>query len=148
MNTVSNYRFVVKLDRCVRSCNTLNNVSNKVCVPNKTDDLNLTVFNMIAGINESKTWTRHISCQCKCRFHVTKCISPMNTSSSIHHRHTFKFHVKSLSRFRRFWKTDPRGYYEIDSMWKFRCGFDFHNWRNIDELFTWIFLRCFDVELM
>ena len=54
-NTVSNYRFVVKLDRCVRSCNTLNNVSNKVCVPNKTDDLNLTVFNMIAGINESKT---------------------------------------------------------------------------------------------
>ena len=55
MNTVSNYRFVVKLDTCVRSCNSLNNVSNKVCVPNKTDDLNLTVFNMIAGINESKT---------------------------------------------------------------------------------------------
>ena len=55
MNTVSNYRFVVKLDRFVRSCNSLNNVSNKVCVPDKTDDLNLTVFNMIAGINESKT---------------------------------------------------------------------------------------------
>ena len=29
------YPFAVKLDRCVRSCNTLNNLSNKVCIPNK-----------------------------------------------------------------------------------------------------------------
>ena len=28
------YPFAVKLDRCVRSCNTLNDLSNKVCVPN------------------------------------------------------------------------------------------------------------------
>ena len=30
------YPFVVKLDRCVGRCNTLNDLSNKVCVPNKT----------------------------------------------------------------------------------------------------------------
>ena len=41
------YPFAVKLDRCVRSCNTLNNLSNKVFVPNKTEDLNLSVFNLI-----------------------------------------------------------------------------------------------------
>ena len=41
------YSFVVKLDRCVGSFNTLNDLSNKVCVPNKTEDLNLSVFNMI-----------------------------------------------------------------------------------------------------
>ena len=41
------YPFVVKLDKCVGSCNTLNDLSNKVCVPNKTEDLNLSVFNMI-----------------------------------------------------------------------------------------------------
>ena len=29
------YPFAVKLDRCVRSCNTLNNLSNKVFIPNK-----------------------------------------------------------------------------------------------------------------
>ena len=46
------YPFAVKLDRCVGSCNTLNDLSNKVCVPNKTEDLNLSVFNMITGINE------------------------------------------------------------------------------------------------
>ena len=28
--------FVVKLDKCVRSCNTLNDISNKVCVLSKT----------------------------------------------------------------------------------------------------------------
>ena len=37
-------------------------------VSNKTDGLNLNVFNMITGINESKTLTKHISCQYKCRF--------------------------------------------------------------------------------
>ena len=67
------YPFVVKLNRCVRSCNTLNNLSNKVCVPNKTDDLNLSMLNMITGINESKTLTKHISCECKCKFDGRKC---------------------------------------------------------------------------
>ena len=67
------YPFSVKLDRCVGSCNTLNDLSNKVCVPNKTEDLNLSVFNMITGINESKTLTKHISCECKCKFDERKC---------------------------------------------------------------------------
>ena len=44
------FPFVFNLDRCMGSCNTLNNLFNKVCVPNKTD-LNLSVFNMITGIN-------------------------------------------------------------------------------------------------
>ena len=62
------YPFAVKLNRCVESCETLNDFSNKVCVPNKTEDLNLSMFDMITGINQSKTLTKHISCQCKCRF--------------------------------------------------------------------------------
>ena len=47
------YPFAVKLDRCVGSCNTPNDLSNKLLVPNKTEDLNLRVFNVITGINES-----------------------------------------------------------------------------------------------
>ena len=69
------YLFSVKLDRCAGSCNTINELSNKVCVPNKTEDLNLSVFNIIAGINQSKTLTKHISCECKCRFDGKKCNS-------------------------------------------------------------------------
>ena len=65
----------VKLDRYSESCNTSNDLSIKICVPNKTEDLNLSVFNMITGINESKTLTKHISCECKCKFEETKCKS-------------------------------------------------------------------------
>ena len=49
------YLFSVKLDRCTGSCNTLNELFNKVCVPNKIEDLNLSMFNIITGINELKT---------------------------------------------------------------------------------------------
>ena len=58
------YPFLVELDRCLESCNTLNNLSNKVCVPNKTEHLNLSVFSMITRINKSKTLTKEISCEC------------------------------------------------------------------------------------
>ena len=62
------YPVAVKLDRCVGSCNILNDLSNKVGVSNKKEDLNLSVFNMITGIHKSKTLTKHISCKCKYRF--------------------------------------------------------------------------------
>ena len=35
------YPLTIKLDRCVGSCNTLDDSSNKVCVPNKMEDVNL-----------------------------------------------------------------------------------------------------------
>ena len=47
------YPFSVQLGRLVASCNTPNDLSNKACIPNKTKDFNLSVFNMIKGINES-----------------------------------------------------------------------------------------------
>ena len=47
------YPFAVHLNRCVGSLNTLYDLSNGVCVPNKAEDLNLIVFNMIAGMDKS-----------------------------------------------------------------------------------------------
>ena len=47
--------------------NTLNDLSNNLYFPNKTEDLNLRMFNMITGINESKTLSKHISWECKCK---------------------------------------------------------------------------------
>ena len=69
MNTTKN------LDGCLGSCDTLNDLSNKVWVPNKTEDLNLSVFNMITVISESTTLTKHTSCKCKFRFDGRKCNS-------------------------------------------------------------------------
>ena len=61
----------VELDRRVGSCNTLTDLSNKVCVPNRAEDLNLNVFNMVTGTNELKALTKHIH-KCKCRFDEEK----------------------------------------------------------------------------
>ena len=46
-----NHQFAVKVDRCAGSCNTINHLSNKVYVPNKAEDLNLSLFNLITRIN-------------------------------------------------------------------------------------------------
>ena len=62
------YPFAIRFDRCVGSWNTLNDLSNKLCVPNKTEDLNLSVFNMIKGKNESKMLTKDVSCESKSKF--------------------------------------------------------------------------------
>ena len=67
------YSFAVKSDRCVGSRNTLNGLSDNVCTPNNTQDLNLSMFNMTTGINELKTLTKRISCKCKCKIGGKKC---------------------------------------------------------------------------
>ena len=69
------YSFEVKVNRCVGICNTFNDLFNKLCVLNKTEDLNLRVFNIIKGINKLKTLAKHISCGCKCKFDGRKCNS-------------------------------------------------------------------------
>ena len=38
------YLFALNLDICDGSCNTLNDLSNRVCVSNKTEDLKLSFF--------------------------------------------------------------------------------------------------------
>ena len=55
------------------SCNTLNDLLNKVYVPNKTEDLNVSAFNMMTAINELKYLTEHMSCNFKCKFNGRKC---------------------------------------------------------------------------
>ena len=86
------YPFEFNLDRCVASCNTLNALSDEVCVPNKTD-LNLSIFNMITGINESKTLTKHISYKCKSIFDGRKCNSDQWWSNNKYQCEWKKRHV-------------------------------------------------------
>ena len=51
-----------KGDKYVGSCNTLNKLSNRVCAPNKTEDLNVHIFNMITAL------IKYISYKCECTF--------------------------------------------------------------------------------
>ena len=59
---------MVNLGRYHGSCNTLDDISGRIYVPNKTEGANLSVLNMITETNESKTLSKHISCECKCIF--------------------------------------------------------------------------------
>ena len=58
---------MVKIDKFVGSSKTLNDLFKSVCVPNKTEYLNIHVFNMITGKSEWKILTKDISYECKCR---------------------------------------------------------------------------------
>ena len=51
---------MVNLDRCVGSCNTLNDLSNKVSVPNETEDF--------YRKKKFKILKKDISCDCNCKF--------------------------------------------------------------------------------
>ena len=64
------YPFVVDLDRYIGRCSTYKDWYNKGCVPNKTEDLNTHVFNMITWKQESKALTKDSCCKCKCKFGV------------------------------------------------------------------------------
>ena len=66
------YPFAVNLDRCAGVCSTLDELSNKVCAPNETEDLNLHVFNMTTRTKESRTLTKHMLCKCEFKFDTKK----------------------------------------------------------------------------
>ena len=56
------------LGRCNGSCNTLDDLSSRICCLNKTKNVNLNAFNMITEIGESKLLINCfiISCNCRC----------------------------------------------------------------------------------
>ena len=61
------YSFMGFVDTCNESWNTLDGPSNRICVPNKTEDVKPNVFKMMTRINEWKTLVKHISCNCRCK---------------------------------------------------------------------------------
>ena len=87
------YPFVLKLDRCVRCFNTVNEVSNRVCVPSKTEDLKLSMFNMITVINQSYV--------CKYKFDGKKCknVIQINDWTTIN----IDVSVKSIMYVKKIW---------------------------------------------
>ena len=56
------YLFIINMNSCVVSCNSVEDPFGKICVPNKIEEVNLNVFNMVKEITESKTL------KCKCRY--------------------------------------------------------------------------------
>ena len=69
------YSFMINLNKCSGSCNAVDDLSTKICVSRKTEDINVKVFKLVTRINEAKTLIKHISFNFKCRFNSTTCNS-------------------------------------------------------------------------
>ena len=50
------YSYNIKTNRCKGSCNTINNLYAKICVPGQIKNINVKVFNLLSRTSE----TRHI----------------------------------------------------------------------------------------
>ena len=50
------YPYNIKINRCKGSCNTINNLYAKICVPGQIKNINVKVFNLLSRTSE----TRHI----------------------------------------------------------------------------------------
>ena len=54
------YPFMISLHKCSGSCNSVNDLSIKICAPSKTKNRNVKVFNMITNRNAAKLMVKHI----------------------------------------------------------------------------------------
>ena len=66
------YPFLISLDKCNWRYNTL---SSKIFFQKKKKSVNVKVFDVIANKNQTKTMTKHVSCDCKCKFNSIASIS-------------------------------------------------------------------------
>ena len=48
------YPYSIKINKCSRSCNNINDPFAKLCVPDITKNINVKVFNLMSRINETR----------------------------------------------------------------------------------------------
>ena len=64
---------MISLGKCNGSCNVVDELPTKICIPSETKHVNVKVSNVIKRLNEVKTQVKYISCDCKCKFDSTTC---------------------------------------------------------------------------
>ena len=65
--------FSIKTSNCSGSCNNINNPLAKLCDPVVVKSLNIKVFNIVSGTNETRRRESHETCKCECRFNSSVC---------------------------------------------------------------------------
>ena len=58
------YPLSIKVNKCSRDCNNINDPMAKLCVPNIVKDMNIKVFNLLARINGTRKIVWHETCKC------------------------------------------------------------------------------------
>ena len=54
------YPFIVSINMCDGNCNPIEDLFGRISVPYRTEDMNQKVFNMVEGIDKSKTLAGYI----------------------------------------------------------------------------------------
>ena len=61
------YPYNVLVNKCSGSCDTLDNLMSKMCVPKIIKNVNVKVYNFLMRLNETRNVLWHESCKCVCR---------------------------------------------------------------------------------
>ena len=64
-NEPSFYPYSAKTSKCSSSCNNINDLYAKLCVPDVSKNMNVKVFNLISRTNETRYIKWHETCRCK-----------------------------------------------------------------------------------
>ena len=67
------YPYSIKVNKCSGSCNNINDLYAKLCIPDIIKNINVKVFNLMQRINETKHIIRHESCKCVRKLTATVC---------------------------------------------------------------------------
>ena len=67
------YPYSILVKKCSGTCNNINNLYAKLCVPDVVKNMDFKVFNLISRTNETRHIEWHETCKCKCRLDSSVC---------------------------------------------------------------------------
>ena len=67
------YPYFIKVNKCLGSCNNINDPFAKLCVPDVVKNINVKVFNLMSRIKETRQMVWHETCKCVCRLTEAFC---------------------------------------------------------------------------
>ena len=69
------YPYSVKVNKCLGTCNGINNPMAKLCVPDVVKNVNVKVFHLMARVNKTRQVVWYETCKCVCRLSEAICNS-------------------------------------------------------------------------
>ena len=69
------YPYNVLVNKCSKSCNTFDNPTAKLCVPDIVKRVNMQLYNFLMMLNETRNVLWHESCKCVCKLNSSICNS-------------------------------------------------------------------------
>ena len=117
------YAYKIKMNRCVGSCNTIDDPYGKTSFANDIENIGLKVFNLLSQSNETINMEKQESCGCKCKLNKDSC-----NNKQIWNEDTCQCECK---------KTNTKEFFDSKFIWNPSvCIFECNKYCNIYEYLT------------